>query len=173
MSAELRELLSKEDIGKRVAELGREISDVYGSEPVVAVCVLKGAFIFFADLLRAVSISPEVDFVRLASYGASTQTSGQVRMTKDLDADIAGKHVLIVEDIVDTGLSIDYLKRYLELRNPTSLKVCALIDKGERREFDLQLDFVGFRLTKGFVVGYGLDFAEKYRELPAVYEVVQ
>lgn len=165
------EIISAEDIRVRVAALGRELDAVYGQEPVVAVCVLKGAFIFFADLVRAMSIEPEIDFLRLASYGSETSSSGNVFLSKDLEIDIEGKNVLIVEDIVDTGRSMEYLVRLMERRGAKSVRICALIDKVERRQREVRVDFVGFPLPKGFVVGYGLDYAERYRGLPAVYEL--
>lgn len=169
----LVELIGPADIARRVAELGRELAEVYRHEPPVMVCVLKGAFLFFADLTRAVAwkIQPDIDFVRLASYGRG-MSGGEVKFIKDLETDIAGRHVLVVEDIVDSGRSMDYLLQVLRLRGPASVRICALLDKCERREVDLSVDFAGFRLDKGFVVGYGLDYAEQYRELPGIYELI-
>lgn len=168
----LVKLVDEEQIARRVQELAADIATTYAGEPPVMVCVLKGAFLFFADLVRALAgrLEPSVDFVRLASYGRGT-ASDEVKFLKDLETDIAGRHVLVVEDIVDTGKSMDYLLRVLALRGPRSVRICALLDKCERREVELSVDFAGFRLDKGFVVGYGLDYAEKYRELPAIYEV--
>jgi len=159
-------------IQKRVAELGAEISARYRGQPLVCVCVLKGAFLFFADLIRHIEGGPEIDFVRLASYGGSTSRGCQTAFTKDLEADVAGKHVLLVEDIVDTGRSAEFLLRALEGRGAASLKICAFVDKHERREAGVTVDFAGFPIQKGFIVGYGMDYAEKYRELDAVYELV-
>ena len=165
-------VITAEQIAERLQQLGAEISRHYEGEPLVCVCVLKGAFIFFADLVRHITIGPELDFVRLASYGQSTNSSGQVVFSKDLEVSLDGKHVLIVEDIVDTGNSIAFLRHVFEKRGPKSLKICALVDKHERREIALDIDFKGFTAS-GFIVGYGLDFAEKYRELPAIYELVE
>jgi len=162
-------------IQKRVAELGAELSAHYKGQPLVCVCVLKGAFLFFADLVRRIDIGtggPEIDFVRLASYGNSTSRGRQAVFTKDLEVDVAGKHVLLVEDIVDTGRSAEFLLHVLEKRGAASLKICAFIDKHERRESGVTVDFAGFPIQKGFIVGYGMDYAEKYRELDAVYELV-
>ncbi|MGE4503800.1 MAG: hypoxanthine phosphoribosyltransferase [Desulfovibrionaceae bacterium] len=173
MEHELRVLVDPDAIQARVRELGREIEAAYGGETVVCVCVLKGAFLFFADLMRCLHNDPEMDFVRLASYGAATTRGKEVHFTKDMEVPVTGKHVLIVEDIVDSGRSVEFLKHVIAKREPRSLKVCALVDKQERREIDLDVDFVGFDLTgKGFLVGYGLDFDEKYRELDALYELV-
>ncbi len=170
-TANLTEVIGREAIHARVTELGRELSAFYGHEPVVAVCVLKGAFIFFSDLVRAMDIEPEIDFLRLASYGSETSSSGNVFLTKDLELEVEGKHVLIVEDIVDTGRSMEYLVKLMERRGARTVRICALIDKAERRQREVRVDFVGFPLPKGFVVGYGLDHAERYRGLPAVYEL--
>ncbi len=163
------------DIQRRVAELGAEISARYKGQPLVCVCVLKGAFLFFADLVRHIDIGtggPEIDFVRLASYGGSTSRGRQAVFTKDLEVDVAGKHVLVVEDIVDTGRSAEFLLHVLGKRGAASLKICAFVDKHERREVGVTVDFAGFPIQKGFIVGYGMDYAEKYRELDAVYELV-
>jgi hypoxanthine phosphoribosyltransferase len=168
----IKELISQEDITARLDELAAEVDAAYQGEEVVVVCVLKGAFMFFADLVRRLKVPLLLDFVRLASYGSGVESTGKINFTKDMEINVAGRHVLIVEDIVDTGRSLEYLLKVLRLRNPSSVAVCALIDKFERREVDLVVDFPGFRLKKGFVVGYGLDHAERYRELPGVYEIV-
>ena len=131
--------------------------------------VLKGAFMFLADLLRHLSIPVEVDFVRLSSYGCRTETSGVVRMTKELESDIRGRDVIVVEDIVDTGLSLKFLLEELRAQGPSSLRVCALVDKRARREVEVRVDYVGFEIEEGFIVGYGIDYAERYRELPEIY----
>jgi len=162
-------------IRARVAELGAEISAHYQGQPLVCVCVLKGAFLFFADLVRHIDLGtggPEIDFVRLASYGNATSPGCQAVFSKDIEVDVAGKHVLVVEDIVDTGRSAEFLLGVLEKRGAASLKMCAFIDKHERREVGVTVDFAGFPIQKGFIVGYGMDYAEKYRELDAVYELV-
>lgn len=170
---EMREILSTREINDRLKALGKEITARYGDEPVLCICVLKGAFMFFSDLIRHIDSPVEIDFVRLASYGRSTDSSKEIKFTKDLDDPVEGKNVLIIEDIVDTGYSMEFFMHVLRKRGPKSLAICALVDKRERRVVDLDVDFFGFRLEKGFLVGYGLDYAERYRELPAVYELVQ
>ncbi len=170
---ERRIVFDKERIAKRVDELGRKISATYGEEPLVCVCVLKGAYVFFADLMRSLTIDPEMDFVRLASYAGGTSRGNKMIFSKDMEVSIEGKHVLIVEDIVDTGHSMKYLTQVLTARNPRSIRIAALVDKNERREIDVTVDFAGFTLDKGFIMGYGLDYDEKYRGLDAVYELIQ
>jgi len=169
---ERRVVFDKDVIAKRVAELGRQISARYADEPLVCVCVLKGAYVFFADLMRALTIDPEMDFVRLASYAGETSRDGKMIFSKDMEISIEDKHVLLVEDIVDTGHSMKYLTQILQARNPRSISIAALVDKAERREVDIVVDFPGFSLDKGFIVGYGLDYAEKYRGLDGVYELI-
>ena len=169
MTSSKQMIISSEAIAARIKELGAAISEHYGNEPLVMVCVLKGAFIFFADLVRALSIEPEVDFVRLASYGGQTTRKGRILFSKDMELPVHDKHVLVVDDIVDTGHSAQYLLNVLRIRGAKSLRVCALVDKRQRREVDVTVDFSGFTLSDGFVVGYGLDHAERYRHLPAVY----
>lgn len=171
VNGNLHKVIDKEEIRTRVRELGQAISAKYHQEPLVLVCVLKGAFIFFADLVRELSIEPELDFVRLASYGKGTSRVGKVVFAKDMEVSIEDKHVVIVEDIVDTGHSMQYLKEVFTTRSPKSIAVCALIDKRERREVEIVVDFCGFPLEKGFLVGYGMDHAEKYRCLDGVYEM--
>ncbi len=173
MKHELQELIPAVKIQERVHALAAEIEAHYAGESVVCVCVLKGAFFFFADLMRCLKNDPEMDFVRLASYGNGTSRGREVHFSKDMEVPVKGKHVLLIEDIVDSGRSVEFLKHVIEKREPKSLKVCALVDKQERREVDFDLDFFGFDLTnKGFLVGYGLDYAEKYRELDALYELI-
>ncbi|RQD63104.1 MAG: hypoxanthine phosphoribosyltransferase [Desulfonatronovibrio sp. MSAO_Bac4] len=166
-----KEIISGEAIQKRIREMGNEISRDFQGKPLITVCVLKGAFIFYADLIRSLSMDPEMDFVRMSSYGQQTFSSGKVHFSKDMELSIKDKHVIIVEDIVDTGKSISYLSRVLEARGPLSIKICALIDKHERREIPVKVDYAGFVLQKGFIVGYGLDYAEKYRNLSGIYEL--
>ena len=173
MAPELKVVIDSESIQRRVAELGAQISAHYQGQPLVAVCVLKGAFLFFADLVRHIkNDSLELDFVRMASYGCGTSRGRQTIFSKDMEVDVAGKHVLLVEDIVDTGHSAEFLLEVLAKRGAASVCICAAVDKHERREVDLTVDFAGFPLQKGFIVGYGMDYAEKYRELDAVYELV-
>jgi hypoxanthine phosphoribosyltransferase len=168
---EFEPVLSKEDIDRAVAEIARRISADYKTQGVVLIGVLKGAFIFLADLVRKLTIPVKVDFVRLASYGCGTCTSGTIRLTKDLEIDIRDKDVVIVEDIIDTGLSLQFLIDHLRSFNPKSLRLCALIDKRERRETQIQAEYVGYLVEKGFLVGYGLDYAEDYRNLPAIFDL--
>jgi hypoxanthine phosphoribosyltransferase len=168
-----RVLISAEELGARVRELGQEIGRRYRGEAPILIGVLKGGVVFLADLLRAVEVPVECDFIALSSYGSASRSSGIVKLTADLSASIEDRHVLIVEDIVDTGRTLDYLRRNLETRRPRSLGVCTLLDKVARREVPVDLDFVGFTIPDEFVVGYGLDYAGRYRNLPylAVFDV--
>lgn len=168
---DLNPVLSKEDIEKTVAALAREISADYRDRDVVLIGVLKGAFVFLADLVRHLTIPVKVDFVRLASYGCETETSGSICLTKDLEIDIGGRHVLIVEDIVDTGLSIRFLIEHLARFEPAGVRICSLIDKRERRAEDIDIKYAGCRVERGFLVGYGLDYAEDFRYLPGIYDL--
>jgi hypoxanthine phosphoribosyltransferase len=161
-------LVSQEDLERRVSELGVEISRDYAGKDLFLVGVLKGAVFFLSDLMRALDVPCEVDFMAVASYGSSTDSSGVVRILKDLDATIEGKDVLIVEDIIDSGLTLSYLLRTLKARDPRSLEVCALLTKPERREVELPIRYTGFEIPNKFVIGYGLDHAERYRNLPYV-----
>ena len=172
MTAELKPVLSREAIAARVEELGAAISREYQGKQLLLVGVLKGAFVFLADLARHVTIPAQVDFVRLSSY-ADKDHPGELSFLHDLGSSCAGRHVLVVEDIVDTGRSMAGLLGGLQSRGASSVKLCALIDKSERRQKEVTVDFSGFTLAKGFLVGYGLDFAEDYRCLPDVYELSQ
>ncbi len=160
-------LVSENDIQAKVAELGKRISGDYHGEELLLVGLLRGAIVFLSDLMREISISVRLDFIGISSYGVSTE-SGAVRLVMDLETDIAGRHVLIVEDIVDTGKTLSYLVETLKARQPASLRICALLDKPERRQVPIDVDYVGFEIPDKFVVGYGLDFAEGYRNLPFV-----
>ena len=164
-------VLKKEDICKIIAELAHRISKDYENRELVLVGVLKGAFIFLADLMRCLTISAKVGFVRIASYESRTSSSGSVRMGKEIELDVKNKDVLIVEDIIDSGLSMCTLIDYINSLHPRSVGICVLIDKRERREFDVDIDYVGRVIEEGFLVGYGLDFAEEYRYLPGVYRL--
>ena len=166
-----RVVLSQEDIAARVAELGGEISARYAGRPLVLIGVLNGAFIFMADLARALSMEVELDFVRVASYGMSSSSSGTISLSKDVELDLTGKDVLLVEDIVDSGRTLAWLKDFFSKKGAASVRICTLIDKKERRQVDVQADFSGFAVEQGFLVGYGLDWAERYRNLPAVYHL--
>jgi hypoxanthine phosphoribosyltransferase len=160
------EVLIEEDARKeRIAELGAEVSADYAGKDLLLVGVLKGAVFFMADLMRHITVPCEVDFMAISSYGASTDSSGVVRILKDLDETIEGRNVLVVEDIIDSGLTLSYLTRTLGARNPASLEVCALLTKPERREVEVPVRYTGFEIPNRFVVGYGLDFAERYRNL--------
>ena len=161
-------LIDEERLRTRVAELGEEISADYAGKEVLLIGVLKGAVFFMADLMRRLDVPCEVDFMAISSYGDSTDSSGVVRILKDLDINIDGRDVLVVEDIIDSGLTLSYLVRNLEAREPASLEVCALLTKPERREIDVPVRYTGFEIPNRFVIGYGLDFAERYRNLPYV-----
>ena len=167
--ATLTPLFTAEQIEQRVRALAGQINALYAGRRLVLVCVLKGAFMFFSDLLKHVTVGPEIDFVRVASYGGKATSSGSVSFSKDVEISLAGKDVVLVEDVVDSGLTMDFLLRQMRARGAYSLRVAALVDKAERREVDVQVDFVGFSLSSGFIVGYGLDYDERYRELPAIY----
>jgi hypoxanthine phosphoribosyltransferase len=161
-------LVDEETLRNRVAELGEEISRDYAGRDLLLIGVLKGAVFFMADLMRQLTVQCEIDFMAISSYGASTDSSGVVRILKDLDINIEGREVLVVEDIIDSGLTLSYLMRNLEARQPATLEVCALMTKPERREIDVPVRYIGFEIPNRFVIGYGLDFAERYRNLPYV-----
>jgi hypoxanthine phosphoribosyltransferase len=166
-------LVPADDLARRVGELANEISQDYEGRDLVLIGVLKGAVFFLSDLMRQLTIPCEVDFMAVASYGSATKSSGVVRILKDLDAVIEGRDVLIVEDIVDSGLTLQYLLRNLAGRNPRSLEVCALLIKPERRKVELNTRYVGFEIPNEFAIGYGLDYAERYRNLPYVAALKQ
>ena len=161
-------LIDEERLAARIAELGEEISVDYAGRDLLLVGVLKGAVFFMADLMRHLTVTCEVDFMAISSYGVAADSSGVVRILKDLEMNICGRDVLVVEDIIDSGLTLSYLMRNLESREPASLEICALMTKPERREIDVPVRYVGFEIPNRFVVGYGLDFAERYRNLPYV-----
>jgi hypoxanthine phosphoribosyltransferase len=168
MTERLVTLLSEEAIGARVRELGAEITREYAGKALVLVCVLKGSFVFAADLARAIDLPVRIDFLGVRSYGIDTETSGVVQITHDLSRAIEQEHLLLVEDIVDTGLTIAYLMDLLRTRGPASVRVCALLHKPARARVEVKIDFLGFTIEDRFVVGYGLDFAERYRNLPYI-----
>jgi hypoxanthine phosphoribosyltransferase len=171
VNADLGEVVVTEAaLRTRIAELGEQITEEYAGRPPLLVGVLKGAFVFMSDLSRSIDLPVEFDFMAVSSYGSATRTSGVVRIEKDLEIDLTGRHVLIVEDIVDSGLTLAYLRKNLAARGPASLEVCALLLKEGLQRNDLDLRYVGFRIPPDFVVGYGLDVGERYRNLPAVYE---
>jgi hypoxanthine phosphoribosyltransferase len=161
-------LIDEDTLRGRVAELGEEISRDYAGRDLLLVGVLKGAVFFMADLMRHLTVPCEIDFMAISSYGASTDSSGVVRILKDLDINIEGRDVLVVEDIIDSGLTLSYLMRTLEAREPAALQICALLTKPGRRQIDVPVRYVGFEIPNRFVIGYGLDYAERYRNLPYV-----
>ena len=162
-------LITEEELRAKIAELGKAISADYQGKDLLALCILRGAVIFLSDLSRQITIPHEIDFMAVSSYGGTrTESSGVVRILMDLRTSIEGRNVLIVEDIVDSGLTLDYIIDNLKTRRPASLRTCALLNKQERREVDVPLDYVGFDIPDKFVVGYGLDYDEKYRNLPFI-----
>ena len=161
-------LIDSDSLRARIVELGEEISAHYAGRDLLLIGVLKGAVFFMADLMRHLTVPCEVDFMAISSYGAQTDSSGVVRILKDLDINIEGRNVLVVEDIIDSGLTLSYLMRNLESREPASLEICALLTKPARREIDVPVRWIGFEIPNKFVIGYGLDFAERYRNLPYV-----
>ena len=162
-------LLSEEEIAARVAELGQRITQDYAGEKLLVIGILKGAFVFMSDLIRQIDLDLETDFMAASSYGSGTESSGEVRITKEPGVDLAGRHVLLVEDIVDSGITLKYLKdTYFADRDIRSVKICALLDKPARRKADITPDYKGFTVDDRFIVGYGLDYAQKYRNLPYI-----
>ncbi len=161
-------LIDPERLKNRIAELGAEISRDYAGRDLLLIGVLKGAVFFMADLMRELTVPCEIDFMAISSYGAGTDSSGVVRILKDLDINISGRDVLVVEDIIDSGLTLSYLVRSLKARKPATVEICALLTKPERREVEVPVAYVGFEIPNRFVIGYGLDFAERYRNLPYI-----
>ncbi|MDD2568220.1 MAG: hypoxanthine phosphoribosyltransferase [Clostridia bacterium] len=164
-------LFTEKEVVSRIEEMGQEVSAYYknkGIEQIAVIGVLKGAFIFMADLVRKISIGVEIDFVQISSYGVGAVTSGKPVFKKDVDIDIEGKHILLVEDIVDTGITLTALKKFFAERKPASITLCTLVDKPSRRKVDLKPEFRGFAVPDKFIVGYGMDYAEKYRDLPYI-----
>ena len=161
-------MISEAEIAAKVEEIAKRIENDYKGEPLLVVGILKGASVFVSDLIRKINLDVNIDFMCVSSYGNSTESSGTVRTLKDLDVDISGKNVLIVEDIIDSGLTLSNLVKELQIRNPKSLKLCTLLDKPERRKANVAVDYVGFVIEDKFIVGYGIDWAEKYRNLPYI-----
>lgn len=161
-------LIEAEALQARVRELGAQVSRDFAGEQVLVIGILKGAFVFCADLMRTLTVQTNLDFMAVSSYGNSTESSGVIRIVKDLDSSVEGRHVLLVEDIVDSGLTLKYLREYLEHQHPASLKVCVLLDKPSRRKTDVVVDYTGFQIPDEFIVGYGIDYAEQYRHLPYI-----
>jgi len=161
-------LFQEEELKQRVKELGAQITADYKDKEIVLITVLRGSYIFMADLSRAIDLPCVIDFMSVSSYGKGTTSSGQVQITKDLSEDIEGKHVIVVEDILDSGNTLSYLLEILEARKPASVRLCTLLDKPDRRVKNIQADYCGFTIPDAFVVGYGLDYAERYRNLPYI-----
>ena len=168
MSERIRELISEEDVAKKIAEMGAQISKDYEGESVYLLCILKGGVFFTTELAKHITVPVNIDFMSVSSYGGETTSSGIVRIVKDLDTPIEGKNVLIAEDIIDTGRTLAYLMEHLKQRKPKSLKLCTLLDKPDRRVSDVTVDYTGFEIPDEFVVGYGLDYDQRYRNLPYV-----
>jgi hypoxanthine phosphoribosyltransferase len=169
LNQDIKEILFSEvELKERVSELGKAISEAYAGKELLMIGVLKGANVFMSDLMRAVDLPIQIDFIAASSYGTSTESSGVVRIVKDLDYSIEGKHVMIVEDIIDTGLTLKYLYDNFTARKPASLSIISLLDKPERRKAEITVDYTGFEIPDEFIVGYGIDYAEKYRNLPFV-----
>jgi len=168
---ELIPVLKKNDINNMVAQVARRISSDYQDHELILIGVLKGAFVFLSDLMLNLSIPVQVDFVRVASYGSDTSSSGRINLTKAIEIDVKNKDVLVVEDIVDTGLTLSYIIDYLKSFNPKTVKVCALLDKRQRRQANVKIDYACHIVTEGFLVGYGLDYDEDYRDLPEIYHL--
>ena len=164
-----RVLLSEEQLDKRIAEMAVQIDRDYEGKKPLMVAILKGSIMFFTDLIRKMKINLEIDFMAISSYGNGVKSSGEVKMIKDLDRKVEGKDIIIVEDIIDSGYTMKYLKNMLEARKPNSIKICTLLDKPSRRETDVQVDYRGFEVENEFVVGYGLDYANNYRFLPDIW----
>ncbi|MEG2540442.1 MAG: hypoxanthine phosphoribosyltransferase [Clostridia bacterium] len=163
-----RVLIDRQKIATRIKELGEEINRDYAGQSLTVVCTLRGALIFCADLVRELTVDVDIDFIAVSSYGAGTSTSGEVKMIKDLSSPIRDKNILIIEDIIDTGVTLVYLKKLLMARDPKSVKICSLLDKPSRRKTEIVGDYVGFEIANEYVVGYGLDYDQKFRNLPDV-----
>lgn len=161
-------LITEAELAKRTKELGKKISEDYAGKKILALGILKGSVVFLSDLIRNIDPEVSIDFMTVSSYGNSSQSSGELKIKKDLDTDISGKDVLIVEDIIDSGVTLSKLKEVLLKRNPASLKICTLLNKPERRTVSVDVDYIGFDIPNEFIIGYGLDYAEKYRDLPFV-----
>ena len=169
--AELIPILNKNDIENMVTKVARRISSDYQNQELIFIGVLKGAFVFLSDLMRHLSIPVKIDFIQVSSYGSGTSSSGNIKLTKDIRIDVKNKNVLIIEDIVDTGLTLNYIIGYLKSFSPKTVKVCALLDKRERRDAKVKIDYACHVVAEGFLVGYGLDYNEDYRNLPGIYHL--
>ena len=161
-------IYTREDIKKRVQELGKQISEEYAGKEIILVCILKGSFAFTADLAREIDIPCSIEFMQVSSYSNGTTTSGSLKIIKDINVPVDGKHLLIIEDIIDTGITLNNLKKMFDTRNPASVKLCAFLDKPSRRQAPIEADYVGFTVEDNFLVGYGLDYAQHFRNLPYI-----
>jgi len=164
-------VISKEQIRERVLALATQINADYSGKELVLIGILNGAFMFLADLARLITVPHRIDFIRVASYGNSDTSSGDIRLSKDVELDLRGTHVLLVEDIIDTGATLAWLKEYFNAKQTATVRICTLIDKKERRRSQIPIDYIGFSLEKGFLVGYGLDYAQQYRHLPEIFSL--
>lgn len=173
MQEKIKVLISQDAIAKRIAELGAEISKDYAGKEITVICVLKGSFIFVADLVRAIKVPLTCEFMSVSSYGNEKTSSGEVKMILDISKPLDGRHVIVVEDIVDSGLTLKFIRDLLAVRNPASIRTCTLLEKPEALKVDVKVDYSGFRIGNEFVVGYGLDYAQRYRELPYIGVVTQ
>lgn len=171
MSETIQEIISEEKVADRIKELGRQISSDYDGEEIYVICILKGAVYFATELTKRITVPLTLDFMAASSYGANTESSGVVKITRDLDESIVGKNVIIVEDIIDTGRTLKRLVEILKERGPKSIRLCTLLDKPDRRVVDVNVDYTGFSVEDKFIVGYGLDYAQKYRNLPYIGEL--
>lgn len=161
-------MITQQQINERAAEIGKQIEEDYAGESIVLVGILRGAVVWMADIMKNVNLDMRIDFMAVSSYGSATKSSGIVKINKDLDTDIEGKHVIIIEDIVDSGITLNYLKGYMENREAKSVKICTLLDKPEGRKVDIDVDYIGFTVDDKFIIGYGLDYDQKYRNLPYI-----
>ena len=168
MAETIRVLISEQDVDARIQELGKKISEDYAGKQVHLICILKGSVFFMCELAKRITVPVSLDFMSVSSYGNGTESSGRVKIAKDLDESLEGKDVIIIEDIIDSGRTLSYLMDILEKRNPSSMKLCTLLDKPDRRVKDVKVEYVGFEIPDLFVVGYGLDYAQKYRNLPYI-----
>ena len=168
MAETIRVMISEEDVDQRIAEIGQKISEDYAGESVHLICILKGSVFFTCELAKRITVPVTLDFMSVSSYGDGTKSSGIVKIAKDLDESMEGKNVIIIEEIIDSGRSLSYLMDVLQKRQPKSMKLCTLLDKPDRRIVDVKVDYVGFEIPDEFVVGYGLDYAQKYRNLPYI-----
>lgn len=161
-------MIDQQQILRRAAELGQQITSDFAGEPVLLVGILRGAVVWMADIMKAIDLDVSIDFMEVSSYGASTETSGRIEIRKDIQDDIEGKNLIIIEDIVDSGRTLEFLKQHLEAKKAKKVKICTLLDKPERRQVEIRVDYVGFTVEDKFIVGYGLDFDQKYRNLPYI-----